>query len=164
MITIELKQDTISPALDRLADLLEDMRPVMQDIGEYLVVATKDRFPKGAAPDGTRWAPKSPVTLARYGARRSNRIDTRPLFGPSGALSSTIAYEAGRDSVSVGSNMIYAAAMQFGAAQGAFGRTSRGGPIPWGRIPARPFLGLSAEDETALVEITEEWIARIAGD
>lgn len=163
MITIELKSDTVSPALDRLAALLDDLAPVMREIGEYLRESTKQRFSTGTAPDGSRWAPKSPVTMARYGARRSNRVDPRPLFGPSGDLSGTIAYDAARDSVSVGSNMIYAAVMQFGAAQGAFGRTSRNAPIPWGNIPARPFLGLSPEDERALDAIIGEWIERIAG-
>lgn len=163
MITIELKSDTVSPALDRLAALLDDLTPVMREIGEYLVDSTRQRFPTGTAPDGSRWAPKSPTTLARYGARRSNRVDPRPLFGPSGALSGTIAYDAARDSVSVGSNMIYAAVMQFGAAQGAFGRTRRNAPIPWGNIPARPFLGLSVEDEAEILEITGDWIADIAG-
>lgn len=163
MITIELKQDQVGPALRELAALLDDLTPVMQGIGEYLVDSTRQRFVRGESPEGARWAPKSPVTLARYGARRSNRVDIRPLFGPSGSLSTQILTEATSDSVSVGSNLIYAAVMQFGAAQGAFGRTSRGGPIPWGSIPARPFLGLSPEDETAIVAITAEWIARIDG-
>lgn len=162
MITIELKSDTVGPALDRLAALIDDLTPVMQNIGEYLVDSTKERFQTGTAPDGSRWAPKSPVTMARYGARRSNRVDPRPLIR-TGDLRNFITMEAGSDSVSVGSNLIYAAVMQFGAAQGAFGRTSRNAPIPWGAIPARPFLGLSPEDERALDAIIGEWIERIAG-
>ena len=42
---------------------------------------------------------------------------------------------------------------QFGASKGAFGTTSRGSPIPWGDIPARPFFGLSSEDEWGVLEI-----------
>jgi len=163
MITIELKEDRVGPALDRLAALLDDLTPVMRQIGQYLVDSTRERFPTGTAPDGSRWASKSPTTLARYGARRSNRVDPRPLYGPSRALSTQIFAESGRDSVAVGSNRIYAAVMQFGAARGAFGQTRRGAPIPWGPIPARPFLGLSAEDEAEILEITADWIADIAG-
>jgi phage gpG-like protein len=37
--------------------------------------------------------------------------------------------------------------MHFGARQGAFGRTRRNGPIPWGNIPARPFLPISENGE-----------------
>ena len=61
-----------------------------------------------------------------------------------------------------GSPMVYAAAMQFGAAQGAFGRTRRNGPIPWGNIPARPFLGISADDETNILGALAGWIERAA--
>ncbi|MBY0349775.1 phage virion morphogenesis protein [Tabrizicola sp.] len=71
-------------------------------------------------------------------------------------------YEAGPDSLQWGSPMIYATTQQFGAAQGAFGRTARNGPIPWGTIPARPFLGLSPEDETNILDTLSEWLQRAA--
>ena len=162
MATVEIKEDEITGALTRLSAALSDMTPVMQEIGEIMVDSTKQRFAQGIAPDGSRWAPKSQTTLNRYGARTSNRIDIRPLFGPSGALSSQIFYEVTPDSVSWGSPMIYAGTQQFGAAQGAFGRTSRNGPIPWGNIPARPFLGVSAEDQTNILETIAEALTRSA--
>jgi phage virion morphogenesis protein len=157
-----ITDDEITGALLRLSAALSDMTPVMQEIGEIMVDSTKQRFPQGIAPDGSRWAPKSQTTLNRYGARTSNRIDIRPLFGPSGALSSQIFYEAASDSVTWGSPMVYAAVQQFGAAQGAFGRTSRNGPIPWGNIPARPFLGVSAEDQTNILDAITEALTRSA--
>jgi phage virion morphogenesis protein len=162
MPSVEIKQDEITGALSRLSAFLSDMTPAMQDIGEILIDSTKQRFLQGVSPDGARWAPKSQTTLKKYGARSSNRIDVRPLFGPSGALSSQIFYEVSPDSVSWGSPMIYAAPQQFGAAQGAFGRTSRNGPIPWGNIPARPFLGVSAEDQTNILDALADWVRRSA--
>lgn len=162
MYTLEINSAPVDGALERLAAGLDDTTPAMQEIGEFLANSTKDGFPQGAAPDGTPWAPKSQTTLDRYGARSSNRVDHRPLFGPSGQLSSRIFYEASRHQVRIGSPMIYGAVMQFGAAQGAFGTTSRGGPIPWGNIPARPFLGLSASDEAGILEIVEEYLAGLA--
>lgn len=162
MITLEIKNDQITPALQRIDAALGNPLSLFQDLGEYLVKSTTDRFPTGRAPDGSVWAPKSPVTLAAYGARKTNRMDTRPLFGPSGSLSSTINYEAFPDRIEWGSPMVYAAVQQFGAAKGAFGQTSRGGPIPWGNIPARPFLGISAEDETQMLDILAEWLEAAA--
>lgn len=162
MAQVVITRDEITEALTRLSAALSDMKPVFRDIGEIVIDSTKQRFGQGLAPDGSRWAPKSPVTLAKYGARASNRIDVRPLFGPSGALSSQIFYEAGPDSLQWGSPMIYAATQQFGAAQGAFGRTARNGPIPWGNIPARPFLGLSSQDETSILDTLSEWLQRAA--
>ncbi len=158
MAELIITEDEITGALARLSASLTDMTPVMQELGEIAIDSTKQRFMQGIAPDGSRWAPKSPVTLARYGARTSNRIDIRPLFGPSGSLSSQIFYEAGPDSLAWGSPMIYAGPQQFGAAQGAFGRTSRNGPIPWGSIPARPFLGLSPDDETNFLDTLSDWL------
>lgn len=162
MAEVIIQNDEITAALTRLSAFLSDMTPAMQDIGEIVVDSTKQRFAQGIAPDGSRWAPKSKTTLEKYGSRTSNRIDVRPLFGPSGALSSQIFYSAGPDSLEWGSPMIYAGTQHFGAAQGAFGRTSRNGPIPWGNIPARPFLGISPEDDTNVTEALAEWLERAA--
>ena len=158
MYTIELKSEAVEAALDRAARALDDTTPLMLDLGELLTRSTKERFAKGVSPDGIRWAPKSQTTLERYGSRKSNRVDIRPLFGPSGALNSTIYHESGRDQTLVGSPMIYAAVQQFGAAKGAFGRMKNGAAIPWGAIPARPFLGISAEDTVDIVITVEEYL------
>jgi phage virion morphogenesis protein len=162
MRRIEITTDEISGALSNLSEHLSDMTPVFQEIGEQLIDSTRQRFALGQSPQGIRWAPKSPTTLAAYGARKSNRVDIRPLFGPSGQLSSRIVYFASAQGVEVGSPMIYAGVQHFGAAKGSLGQTSRGGPIPWGNIPARPFIGLSATDETNILETLSEWIERAA--
>lgn len=164
MVEIVIQNDEITAALDRTVGAIDNPLPLFQDLGEYLVLSTKQRFPTGRAPDGSVWAPKSPVTIARQGGRKSNRLDRRPLFGPSGALSSTIFYQALPDGVEWGSPMIYAAVQHFGAAKGAFGQTSRGAPIPWGNIPARPFLGISAEDEPVILDIIADYLATAAGE
>lgn len=155
--TIIVENDEITPALERLSAALGNMLPVMQDLGEYFVDSTTQRFPTGRAPDGSVWAPKSPVTIAAQGGRRTNRLDTRPLFGPSGALSSTIAYEAFPDRVEWGSPMVYAAMQHFGGSKSAF-------PHLWGDIPARPFLGVSAEDEVQILDIIGDWLSEAAGE
>jgi phage virion morphogenesis protein len=151
MITIELTSDSVGPALQRVAEALDETAPLMAQIAEYLVVSTKRRFPTGKGPTGAPWAPKSPVTLASYGARKSNRVDNRPLFGPSGQLNSQIFPESGPDFAAVGSNRVYAAMMQFGGTKAAF-------PHLWGNIPARPFLGFSDEDETAILQLLADGI------
>ncbi|MCU0826648.1 MAG: phage virion morphogenesis protein [Tabrizicola sp.] len=155
--TIIIQTDEITPALERVWAALENPLPLMQHLGEYFVKSTIDRFPSGRAPDGSVWAPKSPVTIAAQGGRRTNRLDTRPLFGPSGALSSTINYEAFPDRVEWGSPMVYAAMQQFGGSKSAF-------PHLWGDIPARPFLGVSAEDEVQVLDIIGDYLSEAAGE
>lgn len=166
MYTIEIQDTLVTAALDELARNFGDLTRPMQDIGEFLTKSTKDRFASGVAPDGSAWAPKSETTKAAYRAR-GDKVDDRPLFGPSGSLSRLIYYDATATSVRWGSPMIYAAVMQSGAAQGAFGawmgKDKRGRDhfhhIPWGDIPARPFLGLSEADRTGVLEIIAEYLS-----
>ncbi|MDZ4095472.1 MAG: phage virion morphogenesis protein [Paracoccaceae bacterium] len=142
MFRVDLKEDEITAGLDRLSAGLSDLSPVMQDLGEFLMTSTKARFPDGKAPDGTPWAAKSPATKGR---------DRRPLFGPSGILSSQIFSNPGADSVEVGSNRVYAAMMQFGG-------TKERWPHLWGDIPARPFLGISDSDRRGILAIFDEYL------
>ena len=151
MFTVELKDDQITAALARALAQQGDLTPLMDQIGEIMVVSVKERFKAGESPDGVKWAPKSPVTLAAYGARKTNRMDTRPLFGPSGMLSSQIFLEASSDGVIVGSSRVYAAMMQFGGTKAAF-------PHLWGNIPARPFFGFSEQDRENILGETEDWL------
>lgn len=161
-IRIDISDEDAIRQLDRLAEHLTDMTPLMQDLGEYLADSTERRFPEGVAPDGTPWAPKSQATMDAY-RRREGRssnasVPFRPLYGPSGRLSSEIHYEAQADSVEIGSNLIYAAVMQMGAGKGAFGTASNNTPIPWGDIPARPFLGISEDDRQTIPLIVAEYL------
>ncbi len=159
MFNVQFNAGQSRAALRRAIDALGQagMRPVYEEIGEYMIRATEQRFQKGVAPDGTKWAPKSKATFERYKALGyGNR--PRPLIR-SGALSGTVQKFVSPGAVLIGSSLIYSGVMQNGAAKGAFGKTSRGGPIPWGRIPARVWLGLSAADDTAIVEIADEHIA-----
>lgn len=149
MIKIELDNRQVIEALDRLIQAGTDMAPVFQDIGEYLVDSTKQRFASGTAPDGSPWAPLSPVTVARKG-------HGQPLIGESRRLSNEIFSLATAEDVAVGSPLEYAATQHYGASRGAFGQTRRGSPIPWGNIPAREIVGLSDHDEVQVLDILSE--------
>lgn len=165
MIEYELNTGEAEAVFERLARKLSNLEPVMQDLGELFVESTKERFKEGKAPDGTPWAPKSQATLDHY-ARGEDPVDFRPLFGPSGRLSKEIHSQADAQGVSWGSSLIYAAVMQFGATAGQFGahigKDSLGRDhfhsTPWGDIPARPFIGLSNDDQTNMIATIEEWL------
>jgi phage gpG-like protein len=164
MIELTLQEDA-SAKLGEAASLLDDLTPVMNEIGEYMVEATRKRFAAGVGPDGVPWAPKSPATLdaARRNPLRGN--DPRPLHSL-GILRDSTFYQAGHDHVEIGSNRIYAGVMQFGAEAGAFGafvgKDKRGRDhfhsIPWGDIPARPFLGIDDTDSDFIVAAVSDWI------
>ncbi|MEQ1499148.1 MAG: phage virion morphogenesis protein [Novosphingobium sp.] len=155
MPTVKFNAEAARAAIRKAIGTLSDMTPLYQDIGEYMVEATRRRFIEGRAPDGSAWAPKSQTTLDRY-RRMGYGSLLRPLIGPGKALSRQILQFVNRDGVTIGSPLIYSGTMQNGAAKGAFGADRRGRPIPWGRIPARVWLGIAARDELAIVEIVDE--------
>ena len=164
---IELKTAEAERVLNELIRRMTDFSEPMQDIGELMVESTRQNFVEGSSPDGVPWAPKSQATLDAYAARKET-VSSKPLIGPSRTLSTTVFSQPGTNSVSWGSAMIQAAVMQFGAQAGEFGATigrDKNGrefmvSTPWGDIPARPFIGVGEDDETAIVATLEEWLER----
>lgn len=162
MIRIEFNHAPATEAIKRAVAALENPQPMHDEIGEYMIQATRQRFLKGVAPDGTAWARKSEGTLARY-KRMGYGSLSRPLIGPGRALSRQIKKFVSRDGVVIGSALIYSGVMQHGARKGAFGSTKGGLPIPFGDIPARPWLGVSDEDGRKIVAIADEYLAQQLG-
>lgn len=155
MISITVADKDVQAMLNGLANRLSDMRPAMQEIGEALAEGSKRCFELASDWDGSPWVKNSQVTILRYlGLTKRNfkkdgslskvgqqrTAAKKPLTGETRSLRSTITYKATSTGVIIGSPMEYAATQQFGALRGAFGRTKRNAPIPWGNIPPRPFL------------------------
>ncbi|WP_226779522.1 phage virion morphogenesis protein [Oceaniglobus trochenteri] len=169
MITVKINDDAIHEALLRLAAGMSDMSRPMNDIGAALVRSSKSRIDEGVSPDGSAFAPLSQVTLDAYANSRPPKVSQGPLK-QSGDMQSQIFHDYGPAHAEVASNAIQAAVMQFGAGAGAFGahigKDKRGRDhfhsIPWGDIPARPFLGVSEDDRDVIVEIVEEWLTDLA--
>ncbi|PZA07787.1 MULTISPECIES: phage virion morphogenesis protein [unclassified Meiothermus] len=139
------------------------LRPAARKIGEALVSSSIRRFNEQKAPDGTPWQPLAASTIAprkrdftRSGRLRKSaerRLVNRKILIQTARLRNSIAFTVNGTTVAVGTNVVYAATHQFGAKAGAFGRTSRGQAIPFGDIPARPFLGISREDQVEIERI-----------
>lgn len=156
MITVELQTEELDRVLARLSAALTDQTPLMGLFGEYMLATTQDRVLRGEQPDGQAFALRTETTIDRY-------IDADLPFGQplnqSGKMRKGIAYNAGPDWMEIGSNAIQAAVMQFGAEKGSLGSDA-----PWGDIPARPFLGVSDEDELNLINITTDWLNDLVQD
>lgn len=90
-------------------------------------------------------------------------IAKKILTGESKTLATTINYRVTGGAVEIGSDREYAATQQFGAKKGSFGKTKKGRDIPWGDIPARPFLGLSAKDKQDVLAILNERLIKAMG-
>jgi phage gpG-like protein len=89
----------------------------------------KGHFDAGGRP--TRWA----APKWRSGA---------PLVN-TGILRNSIFHGKDGNGWRVFTNDVRAGTLHYGAKQGAFGRSKRNGPLPWGNIPARPIMVLRPE-------------------
>ena len=153
--TMEFTDDEITPALGRMYDAVDDMSLFMTALAGMMVASTQDRMLRGEQPDGQPFAPRSPVTLEQYA---KNGFSFGGPLHYSRRLVESIYPESGPDYARIGTNVEQAAVMQFGASHGDFGETDRGGPIPWGDIPARPFMGISDDDRTNIMAELAEWL------
>lgn len=155
--------------IERLAEIMrrvDDMSPAMMAIGELLSESTKQRFTDSRAPDGKRWKENAPATvlarLAKLQASSSSRRRAkdpgpkRPLVD-TGILQDTIRYQvinSGRG-VEVGTNR-FSGEWDGGAAVHQFGSRD-------GTIPARPFLGLSPDDQTDVLDVLDRFLEQSIG-
>ena len=129
--------------LDRVNRYLEhvgsyDPRDLLDVVGARVESQTRRRIEEQeGAPDGTPWTEWSDSYAA---TRHSNHGF---LLGESDLLDS-LDYQVHADSVEIGTNLIYAATHQFGD-------DDRG-------IPARPFLGLSDDNEHELESVVNGYL------
>lgn len=152
---------SFADAADRvraIANRTGNMMPVIRAIASAMRTATSRRFDAGRDPDGAAWRTLSPTTISM---RRRGRGEggPRPLLD-TGRLRRSITFSATANTLRFGTNVVYAAAQQFGNQHNRiFGRT----PAP---VPARRFLPLSVDGGRLAPEglretinaITREWI------
>lgn len=170
-MTIKAQLDTrpLTEGLARLQAAVTDFRPVMRDIAGVLADSVEENFAREGRPV---WAPLSPVTVAKRGG------DAHPILQQSGQLAASIVTEHDSTSATVGTNKIYARVMQEGARKGEFGKyslllkdgkqkdTFKRSPVvsmPWGDIPARPFLSITDQEIADIGELIDDYFRREAG-
>ncbi len=142
---------------------------LLKAVGVALVEETQQRFDAGVDVWGTRWAPLLPAYAA---IKRGPGILRASLM-----LQRSITFAVSGNTVSVGSNRVYAAVHQFGATirpvrakalafrLGGVGAKGRGGFVRAQSvtIPARPYLGFGPKDERAVLEVLQREVARVFG-
>lgn len=133
-IDFKIKDHGVQVLLKRIASRLGSFKPGLELIGEIVHASIMKNFEKGGRPE---WKPLSPVTKK---IRKEKGKWPGQILVVSGALKRII-YKAGQDRVTFSANPNYAILHQFGAKKG-----SLGGGLPWGDIPARPFMMVQEED------------------
>ena len=131
---VEIDDRQINASLHRLLQVSNNLEPVFRDIGEYLLISHRARFEAQVDPEGHRWEQLSPQYLAEkpYNQDKILVLD--------GHLMGDLHYDPpAPDHLDFGTNKIYGARHQFG----------------WNEqgLHARPFLGVSTEDEAEILAI-----------
>ncbi len=146
-------------ALAHVIAMAGDTRAVTANIGEHIRATTIDRIKKQQSPDGKAFVPLHPLYAQ---TKKGPGI----LRGQSGDLAQIVYQLASDSEVEIGSNAIYAAIHQFGgtikpksAAALAFSMGGKTFKLKSVKIPARPYLGLSAADEAEILAIMSDYFA-----
>jgi phage virion morphogenesis protein len=143
-IEVNINVDTAAAALDYVSAKLspEGQKLLLSDIGEYVLRSTRDRAVDQVDPDGHRWRALEP-SYARWKAKKRPGVPI--LKFDNHMLGDQLSWQLDGDSaVLVGTNAIYGAVHQFGSRD-----PNRG-------IPARPWLGISADDSDEIVALTRD--------
>lgn len=147
MSSIQINNDELVRKLEKVAQGLARPRDLTASLATSLLSITEDNFDAQGRP---AWAGLSPVTEAR---RKPGKI-----LSQSGQLRDSIQPESNDSEASISTADPKAATHQFGAKQGQYGKSSRGGPLPWGDIPARGYMpmdengNLQPEAENAIYD------------
>jgi phage gpG-like protein len=190
-IRIEVDDAEVKAWIVRLVHAAADLSPVLRQIGDQQTAATQLRFREGKGPDGQAWAPLSQRTmlgrlmrakrnfrrngvgvrrkdgsLVRRGlaslsaqGRRVAAAGFRPLLDTGTLRNSITRVLEGRGAVIVGTNW-GAGSIENGAAIHQLGgRAGRGKSV---RIPARPFLGVSDNDRSEILDILRDYFTGAA--
>lgn len=167
--TVEIDDLAVRARLSALISRMENPQPFLQSVGLGLAESTKRRFDQGIAPDGSPWVPLMPSTISR---RIKNGKVPLKILVSDGLLRGSIIDQVEGDAVKVGVNAVgdqsaYAAIHQFGgtinrpARTGrAFGREKVSIPAYTIAMPARPYLGVSADDEADILELADLWLGQ----
>lgn len=188
IVQISVQSEPSAAALKMLSDRVEDMSPIMREIGGIMHDAVEENFAREGRP---HWAPL---------AKRTEKARERKGYWPGrilqmrGELAASITTATGPDFAAVGTNKVYAGIHQFGgtihvrARSGSLKlRTNRAGDLRRGstggavfankrhrlvtarsysvaaydvEIPARPFLHLEDEDRSEIYNVVKRDLAK----
>lgn len=179
-VTLEFDAVAALAVVNEAAAALADPAPMLRDIGEFLLIAHDQRFASQASPDGTPWQALSPAYLKR---KKKNRDKILVLDG---FLKNTLRYQVSNNELLFGTNRIYGAMMHFGGSidvaarsqQAYFRQDVKTGDVgnqfvskrksnfaQWVtigtytiQIPARPWLGISDDDNYAIAGIATRYL------
>jgi len=164
-INITVQDEELKKKLASLQKKLKNLRPIMLELGNMVKNDIEYAFEREQSPFGQRWQPLAMSTVlagvqgrltgkkGRETKQTHNYLQGRKILTASGQLGMSFTVKADNDSVTVGTNKIYARIHHFG------GKTGRGKRVT---ILARPFLPVSKSGqlESSLQQTIVRYIER----
>lgn len=132
-VTLDMEGRGVEQGLDALTARLSDLSYALGAAGRHMMGSVAANFTAGGRPE--RWAPLKPGTIRAKGG-------DAPLVR-TGALSGSVNFKAGPDTMVVGADVPYAWVQQHGA----------------DGIPPRPFLVFQPEDADAITGLVADALA-----
>jgi phage virion morphogenesis protein len=189
MIVIEVNIDSVKNGLTRLAALGQNMTPLTRDLAEILKGGVDRAFADEKDPaTGEKWHPLSPATLARRAkaghtgsilqvtGQLASSIQTEHGPHHAAVLTSDVRAPTHQFGAKKGSYGTAKRGTRGTGRRNPRNYTARGGatvggwlsgraqggtmPLPWGDIPARPFLGIGKPEEAEIEESLSRAVRR----
>jgi phage virion morphogenesis protein len=159
---IKVDDKAVLAALRKLVEVAGNPEPALKNVGEYMRVETIGNIEAERSPDGSAFKALNPLYAQ---TKKGPGI----LRGESGDLA-RIVYQLGGGEVAIGSNSEHAAIHQFGgvikpksASALVFEMGGQLFKVKSVTIPARPYLGVSAENAEEIIAIFQDYIEEASG-
>lgn len=147
----------VRDAIAALVAAGRDLREPFDEIGASLLTSTQQRIQDEETPEGERWPELAESTQKRWigkGSKRTQRGKDH-MLRVKDLLYAAISYTASASELMLGTNKTQAALLQFGGTE----------DMPAGprAVPARPYVGLSADDENEIGAILTDYLTEAWG-
>ncbi len=156
-IEVKIDDKQVMKALKKLEKAAASPGPMLNEIGAHIVSEVDLNFRDQTDPYGNDWPLLSASSTLIREDSSGNLIRKGDVpLNDTGRLKASITHNVSGKSVEVGTNVEYAPTHQLGAKKGQYGKN-----IPWGDVPARPFLpteegGLPSDMEREIINIIND--------
>jgi phage gpG-like protein len=186
ILRITIDDAEVLERIQTIAQRAQRLRPAMKNIGEYMLLTTRERFDREEAPDGTPWAPlknkaaafqKKSGQSAKVKSGKRNRVGfdrfaaNRKILQESKLLRDTINYKVDGNSVVIRPQQEYGKYHQYGTkpytivpksakilAFATGSGTAFAKRVNHPGLPPRPFLGVNDRDGVEIAQIVRDYI------
>ncbi|MCC5618175.1 phage virion morphogenesis protein [Nostoc sp. CHAB 5836] len=137
VFSIQYNDKQVSDRLSQILAQTGNLKPALQEIGEYMLYATDQRFVTETDPQGIPWKPLTPFTLRQK--RAKGRI--LKILQCTGLMRSRVNYQVIGNQCIVGVNDEKAKKHQLGIG-----------------VTKREFMGVSTDNTVEIIDILDEHV------